>query len=152
MNVVLKMHWLQCAVSNMRIIKFRGKNHGTWYKGNLVQRAIADGTLYAISSAESPAIENLVEASTIGQFTGLKDKNNMEIYEGDILDVGDDYRLYVNWDSSAASFSLFKVTGHKSNVTLGAATSITYEVVGNIYDNLTLLEVMNIGTTKQPNL
>ena len=133
----------------MRVIKFRGKKNSIWYKGNLIQRTLHTGTVYFIASFETPEIENAVEESTVGQFTGLKDKNNVEIYEGDILDIGNDYKVYVNWDLLNARFSLYQHTGHKSNVTLDMTTSITYEVVGNIYDNL---EVINNDTTKHSDL
>lgn len=135
----------------MRLIKFRGKCHGTWYKGNLIHHEISSGIVYSISSFESPNIENLVESHTIGQYTGLKDKNNVEIYEGDILDV-DNYKVYVNWNSTDSSFSLFQPTGHKSNVTLDITTSMLYEVVGNLYDNLNLLELIDSDTTEHPDL
>ena len=67
----------------MREIKFRGKSveTGKWEYGNLV---ITDhNRLYEMIDNER-RYRGVIAFETVGQFTGLHDKNGKEIYEGDI--------------------------------------------------------------------
>ena len=122
----------------MREIKFRGKDIETdeWRYGSLIierNRAyILCGKLYFlddISGQFSGVYE--IKPETVGQYTGLKDKNGKEIYEGDI--VGTPYNVGLVFMRLGCWF----VENQKE---LGYFPQYEIEVIGNIYENPELLE------------
>ncbi len=156
----------------MRTIEFRGKrvDNGKFAYGFLVK--IFDGRSFIIpensgSLHKSPYIPYKYEVSpkTIGQFTGLLDKNNKKIYEGDITRIellsGEvhyfevvirtvirkviNHQGFVDHTSKVAitgvvfiwnGFELFPCVDDE-----GIADSSNMEVVGNIHDNHELLKL-----------
>lgn len=115
----------------MREIKFRAWDNGTM---NYSPETYVNDT-----DSINAAILNYVNADTpLMQYTGLKDKNGVEIYEGDILSDNKRRRV-ISWDSISARF-LSRSTGFGENKLGMTATASRSRVVGNIYENKELLK------------
>ena len=85
-----------------------------------------------------------LEDMILMQFTGLKDKNGKEIYEGDILQIDVD-RAWVIWNEKYCYFELVPIGDYyfDSDV-IGQALEYTEtEIIGNIYENKELLNETN---------
>ena len=120
----------------MREIKFRGKyGNNLWLYGSLVTRNRNNNGIQERNS--SAAI--LVDDGSIGQYTGMRDSNGEDIYEGDIVRTSDndDELAVVEWDDEDLRFTVTH-----GNVVNGLGEEYyprEVEVVGNIYDNPELL-------------
>ena len=122
-------------------IKFRGKSKktGEWLYGDLVRNV--EGA-FAIVPPYEISMNNyyrnyVVDKETIGQYTGLKDKNGREIYEGDILCYRDaKFQTHIVYHNGGFYFSHF---GGTTFTAIGDHEINKYTVVGNIYDNKELL-------------
>lgn len=129
----------------MRTIKFRGKSKktGEWLYGSLLQRFDCD-FIYT-DDCNGLFIENEVDTKTIGQFTGLCDKNGKEIYEGDILRLANSPSSIceVRWNDSITSFCIrLSYENELGSKPLGewAICERDIKIIGNIHDNPELLK------------
>lgn len=136
-----------------REIKFRGKDilSGDWRYGyaqfNYDKTRAQIISPLRIDISAFPGQFFHVDKETVGQFTGLHDKNGKEIYEGDIVQMhieNGNILLVVTWNLEVGAW-LLKLKG--CNIegvrTLGEwlrDSSSVIQVVGNIYDNPELLE------------
>lgn len=124
----------------MREILFRGKrvDNGGWAYGSLIiETNPFDKDMVMTHIYDNFYNEILVDPRTIGQYTGLCDRNGTKIFEGDILHAaqGD---FVVRWSESICSF----VAGEKERIRpcVNSGTMNCCEVIGNIFDNPELLE------------
>ena len=130
----------------MRTIKFRGKKvtNGVWAYGSLVYLDKNGAAIYVQTDNGSAKVMDLVYVNpdTVGQFTGLYDKNKNEIYEGDILNVpglGDKIEVrYVR-----GVFAFLWNGDLDDEAPINAPTQEWAEVVGNIHDNPKLIKRRN---------
>ncbi|WP_130893090.1 YopX family protein [Paraprevotella xylaniphila] len=148
----------------MKRIRFRGKSldSGKWMYGDLIEN---QGEYYIYHACTETTLSDegntitivatKVQNETVGQYTGLQDRNGKEIYEGDIVEQivtnGYDYGLisevcfdngvfgikhksYKDYVVSRFVYSSYWNDGHAHGT-----ISYEYELKGNIYDNPDLL-------------
>ena len=133
----------------MREILFKGKrvDNGEWVYGSLVEALncvtdknetfiIEQDATYFTYGEFACAVE--VKPETVGQFTGLIDKNGSKIFEGDILLKGFE-KVLVKWNANQCRWGIY--SNNYEICGFNESTQGYFEVVGNIYDNSELLEV-----------
>ena len=145
----------------MREILFRGKrtDNEKWICGHLLEQNIPDYRSYIVMSIiaelDNRHIEimefdiNEVIPETVGQFTGLTDKNGKRIFEGDICRFKRFNDVHVGkivFNVTTASFvmwyqSIVGAYGEKATQKMLLSVCDDIEVIGSIHDNPGLLKV-----------
>jgi uncharacterized phage protein (TIGR01671 family) len=124
---------------------------------DLVNGVVSWYTSEAEIMARIPDADAFLDRVKLRQFTGLRDKNGKEIYEGDILtsesypfqdDGKYNYHGIVEWSDGYAAYFLTKhlANGDKRGISHGISETLmdydmtTFEVIGNIYEHPELLQ------------
>lgn len=116
----------------MREIKFRGKSGGgKWVYGDLASSRYGNPCIGGITKIWSE-----VKKDTVGQYTGMKDSNEKEVYEGDIVVTCLGIRYVVMWIDEYARFAFYKPGVEFAP---GLASQGQFEIIGSIWDNPELL-------------
>lgn len=140
-------------------IVFRGKriDNGKWVEGDLIQ--LHDGRKYIVNNVNGACIDDKgnfinteepfvcqVDLATIGQYTGLKDKNGRHIFEGDIVRysiIVRDCLLYqgiLKVVFERGSFCMEETDSGDTHTLYNTAAGVELEVIGNAHDNPELLQ------------
>lgn len=125
-----------------RIIKFRGRDlkTGEFVFGDLETRPKED--FMVIHQYHEDGIyksQVKVDPDTVGQFTGLLDKNGREIYEGDLFSL-DGLMTMVVYEPENGYYCLRMSDNEHWMLPLDRRITEYYEVISNIYDHPELLE------------
>ena len=124
----------------MREILFRGKrkSNGEWAYGNFV-RGCVDDFAYIVEFGNKELCRNYVEVipETVGQYTGLTDKNGKQIFEGDIITM---QKYGKGKHKSLVYFKNGKFAVDGSNYAFKDICPRNMEIIGNIHDSPELLK------------
>ena len=147
----------------MREIKFRGKVKGTqdWVHGSLIIYGDGEHNIHVQRKHNFKMDALNVEPDTVGQYTGLKDGNRKEVYEGDIVMT---YVLFIDEEEMQREFwrvgevrfitGGFRLTNctnyddcrmeEKSDIQPSPKSTFSFpayrsEVIGNIFENPILI-------------
>ena len=143
------------TVTKMREILFRAKREdiGEWVYGYYVRMPDAASSVHMMYvPAENPDESNnvfYIDPQTVGQYTGLIDKNGIRIFEGDIVKVDDDFDTFGKMAGEIREV-WFKDGGFRlkpkcaSSIARGdrgywMEDGADFEVIGNVWDNPELL-------------
>lgn len=121
----------------MREILFRGKrtDNGEWVYGDLTHSVYKIGDT-CVGKYGCEIGMHQVDPDTVGQYTGLTDKNGRRIFEGDVVAYSKYGNLAVAWDDGTfqleREYTFYDALDHY--------TKRSSVVIGNIHDNPELLE------------
>ena len=133
----------------MRTITFRGKSlaTGEWLHGSLFNDGAEDYILPPQPSSAIAFEDYHVDQNTVGQFTGLCDKNGKEIFEGDIVKKHDPYNVNTSdytgegiWGKGRWKVPNFYLgCRFEADLFFDDFAGRKQEIIGSIYDNPELI-------------
>ena len=115
----------------MRKIRFRGKraDSGEWMYGDLIRR-------YGMTGIYQPSGTIPIIPETVGQFTGMKDRFGVDVYEGDILAVKDFYGNIKAKSVCTYSHGCFWLQNDEQRIILYRDLDFgEMQIIGNVHDN-----------------
>lgn len=126
----------------IREVIFRGKrtDNGEWIEGSLLGIDWCDKpSTYSIAPNTPVSVFYSVLPETVGQYTGLTDKNGKRIFEGDIIQsLESSVTGLVQWFPEHSAFMVWCKPANEVGFLYECAYII--KVIGNIHDNPELLE------------
>lgn len=130
---------------NMGLYRGKRKDNGAWETGGLVVVRGGCSDEQVFISDKMTGYHTPVLPETVGQFTGVTDKNGRKIFEGDIIkscEYGDIYAVkYFGYDNYPAFDCVPEVSNCECNGLSFLVNVEGCEVIGNIYDNPELIKV-----------
>ena len=130
----------------IREVIFRGKraDNGEWIEGSLLGIDWCDKpSTYSIAPNTPVSVFYSVIPETVGQYTGLTDKNGVRIFEGDIVD-------YISSDvignPKTGTIIVEDMTDYDTMIYLNHSDEL--QIIGNIHDNPELLGGENNGINR----
>lgn len=125
-----------------REIKFRGKrvDNGEWVYGHYAHGDIHTKPSF-VDGANTEWWGYEVDPSTVGQFTGLKDKDGKDVYDGDMLEDQGKSIGVVEWNQDDCSFSINWISsGLNLYESMYQDDVKHFRKIGDIHDNPELLK------------
>lgn len=135
-----------------RLYRGKRKDNGAWIEGTGINRLIdtqGKEHIFIAKPNNSNTVVLWVEVipKTVGEYTGLMDKNDKKIFKGDVIKTKKYGKVILH--SNANYYDVFKVVYQPAVYRLEnrqrgfnlVGSGSDYEVIGNIHDNPELLEV-----------
>ena len=122
----------------MREIKFRA-----WDSAKKIMRSVVNiythsHSVFVLVREAAGGPPELIRTECLMQYIGAKDKNGVEIYEGDVIrhptgKYGPDF--VIQWSPILCGFTAVQVESGHPSPQLNQGTMCHFEVIGNIYEN-----------------